>query len=154
MWMMAKVTGKACHVPAEIAHAHVLNALKHLLGNFVCGQTSGIIKLLSFSWQRMLKTKNRRGEEMEGISDSSGEAFQLVWTVLHPSWMLQCIPLFPLTRHFLLFSPSVPCKVCCTSLAMWKALHSLPALKFPQIKHFYHMLLFTHCVKRTINYCF
>lgn len=135
MWMMAKVTGKACHVPAEIAHAHVLNALKHLLGNFVCGQTSGIIKLLSFSWQRMLKTKNRSGEEMEGISNSSGEAFQLVWTVLYPSWMLQCILLFPLTRHFLLFSPSVPCKVCCTSSAMWKALHSLylPALKFPQI---------------------
>lgn len=131
--MMAKVTGKACHVPAEIAHAHVLNALKHLLGNFVCGQTSSIIKLLSFSWQRKLKAKNRNGEEMEGISDSSGEAFQLVWTMLHPSWMLHCIPLFPQTRHFHLFSPSVPCKVCGTFLTMWNALQSLylPALKFP-----------------------
>lgn len=135
LWMMAKVTQKACHVPAEIAHAHVLNALKHLLGTFACGQTSAIIKLLSFSWQGRLKTKKRRGEKVEGISASSGDAFQQAWTALHPPWMLQCIPLFPLTRYFLLFSPSVPCKVCFTSLAMWSALHSpcLPALKFPQI---------------------
>lgn len=92
LWMMAKVTRKACHVPAEIAHAHVLNALKHLLGTFSCGQTSGIIKLLSFSWQRRLKTKKRRGEKVERISASSGDAFQPAWTELHPPWMLQHIP--------------------------------------------------------------
>lgn len=133
MWMVAKVTRKDGHVPAEIAHAHVLNTLKHLLGTFACGQTSGIIKLLFFSSQRRLKTIERRGEKVEGISASSGDAFQLAWTELPPPWMLQRIPLFPLTRHFLLFSPLVPCKVCFTSSAMWSALHTpcLPALKFP-----------------------
>lgn len=38
LWMMAKVTQKACHVPAEIAHARVLNALKHLFGTFACAK--------------------------------------------------------------------------------------------------------------------
>ena len=102
---------------------------------FCLCQTSGIIKLLSFSWQRSLKTKKRRGKKVEGISASSGDAFQPAWTALHPPWVLQHIPLFPRTRHFLLFSPAVPCKVCFTSSAMSSALHSpcLPALKFPQI---------------------
>lgn len=134
LWKMAKVTRKACHVPAEIAHTHIV---KHLLGTFACGQTSSIIKLLSFSWQGSFKTRKCRREKMEGISASSGDAFQpawMAWMVLHPPWMLQHIPLLPLTGHFLLFR-SVPCKIIFTSETIWGTLNSpcLPAPKFPRI---------------------
>lgn len=94
LWMMAKVTGKACHIRAEIAHAHVLNALKHLLGNFLCGQTSSIIKLLSFSWQRRLKTKNRRGRRWKEFQTPQER---------HSSWCGLCYILPGCCSAFLCF---------------------------------------------------